>query len=84
MLGAEFVTDNSGTGIVHCAPGFGDDDYKMCVKAGIIDPADPGVPVDSSGRFTDVITDFKGVYVKDADKEIRKVLKANGRMIKDD
>lgn len=29
---ADFVTEDAGTGIVHCAPGFGDDDYKMCVR----------------------------------------------------
>lgn len=53
VLGAEFVTNSDGTGIVHMAPGFGDDDYKTCLKAGIIKPADPLVPVDSSGRFTE-------------------------------
>ena len=39
-------------------------------------------PLDASGRFTDKVTDFKGKYVKDADKEIIKYLKDNGRMVK--
>jgi len=53
VLGADFVTNSDGTGVVHMAPGFGDDDYKTCLKAGIIQPANPLVPVDSSGRFTE-------------------------------
>lgn len=43
---ADFVTDDSGTGIVHCAPGFGEEDYKMCVLKGIIHPDNPPVPID--------------------------------------
>ena len=39
-------------------------------------------PLDASGRFTDKVTDFKGLYVKDADKEIIKYLKEKGRMVK--
>ena len=75
MIAADFVTDDAGTGIVHCAPGFGADDYKACVKLGIIKPDDPPVPVDDKGMFTDKIPDYKGIYIKDADKEIRKALK---------
>lgn len=41
------------------------------------------MPVDENGRFKDIITDFKGIYVKDADKEVRRVLKANGRLLVD-
>jgi len=35
-LTADYVTNDAGTGVVHSAPGFGDDDYKICVKHGII------------------------------------------------
>ncbi|CAD8161022.1 unnamed protein product [Paramecium pentaurelia] len=83
VLAANFVTSDDGTGIVHCAPGFGDDDYKTCLKAGIITPSDPLVPIDSSGRFLESVKDFSGMQVKEADKEIRKTLKNNGRLIKD-
>ena len=38
-------------------------------------------PLDASGRFTDKVTDFKGMYVKDADKHIIKYLKDNGRLV---
>lgn len=43
---ADFVTDDSGTGIVHCAPGFGEEDYKLCVSKTIIHPDNPPVPID--------------------------------------
>ena len=52
VITGEFVTDSSGTGIVHCAPGFGDDDYKICVEKGLIQADDPPVPLDDNGRFT--------------------------------
>lgn len=61
MLGADFVTSDDGTGIVHIAPGFGDDDYKAALKAGIITPSDPLVPIDSSGRFLETVSEFAGI-----------------------
>ena len=68
VLGAEFVTTDAGTGIVHCAPGFGEDDYKACVENKYIDPGHAPVPIDQDGCFIDPIADYKGLYVKDADK----------------
>lgn len=49
---AAFVTSDAGTGIVHCAPGFGEEDYKMCVKEKIILPDNPPVPLNEGGKFT--------------------------------
>jgi isoleucyl-tRNA synthetase len=46
VLGAPFVTKDTGTGIVHCAPGFGEDDYATCVASGIIQPGKAPVPID--------------------------------------
>ena len=46
VLGASWVTADSGTGIVHCSPGFGEDDYSACVAAGIIQPGKAPVPID--------------------------------------
>ena len=37
ILADEYVKDDSGTGVVHCAPAFGEDDYRVCLLAGIID-----------------------------------------------
>ncbi|TNY21876.1 putative ILS1-isoleucyl-tRNA synthetase [Rhodotorula diobovata] len=77
-----YVTDTSGTGIVHQAPAFGDDDHRIAVANGIVAREEmPPCPIDEKGVYTDEVTDFKGLYVKDADKVIVKHLKANGKMI---
>ena len=81
VIGADFVTSDTGTGIVHCAPGFGDDDYTACVKNGLIDQGKAPVPIDFDGKFTDVISDFKGIYIKDADNIIKDHLKSVGRLV---
>jgi isoleucyl-tRNA synthetase len=47
----------------------------------MIDPGSPPVPIDESGMFTSQVPDFQGVYFKDADKGIKKILKQNGRLI---
>ena len=61
----QYVTSESGTGIVHQAPGFGEDDFRVCLRYNVFKKGDSVVcPVDASGRFTDEVTDFKGQYVK--------------------
>ncbi|KAL6342558.1 hypothetical protein AAG906_012415 [Vitis piasezkii] len=83
VLSDNYVTDDSGTGIVHCAPAFGEDDYRVCVENQIIDKGeDLIVAVDDDGCFTGRITDFSGRYVKDADKDIIEAIKRKGRLIK--
>lgn len=83
VLCDDYVTDSSGTGIVQQAPYFGEDDYRVNLKYGVIDKDQaPICPVDDSGRFTSEVTDFKGMYVKDADKLILKQLKENKRLVK--
>ena len=60
-----YVTAESGTGVVHQAPGFGEDDFRVCMGYGIFNKGDTVVcPVDSSGCFTAEVTDFSGQYVK--------------------
>lgn len=81
IIAADFVTSKDGTGIVHCAPGFGEEDFYACVKRGMIDPGKPPCPVDDSGNLTDPITDFKGMYFKDADNHIKHNLKDRGRLL---
>ncbi|KAI3433769.1 hypothetical protein D9Q98_003575 [Chlorella vulgaris] len=77
-----YVTADSGVGIVHQAPAFGEDDYRVCLANGVIAKGE-GIPcpVDDAGCFTAEVTDFAGMYVKDADKEIIKALKAAGRVV---
>lgn len=81
VLNDTYVTSDSGTGIVHQAPYFGEDDYRVCLAAQIINKAGPIVcPLDSTGKFTEQVTDFVGQYVKDADKNITKHLKNINRL----
>lgn len=77
-----YVKEEEGTGVVHQAPYFGADDYRVCTDYNIIqkDQA-PICPVDASGCFTSEVTDFVGQYVKDADKNIIKFLKEKGRLV---
>eukprot|EP01127_Copromyxa_protea_P005304 TRINITY_DN15250_c0_g1_i1.p1 TRINITY_DN15250_c0_g1~~TRINITY_DN15250_c0_g1_i1.p1 ORF type:complete len:1098 (-),score=287.91 TRINITY_DN15250_c0_g1_i1:42-3311(-) len=76
-----YVTSESGTGIVHQAPGFGEDDFRVCLAHGITTKTNVPCPIDSSGKFTSRITDFVGKYVKDADKDIMEYLKKSGRLV---
>ncbi|XP_055372444.1 isoleucine--tRNA ligase, cytoplasmic [Condylostylus longicornis] len=72
----EYVTEDSGTGCVHQAPYFGEDDYRVCLANGVITKSCSIVcPVDDSGRFTEKVPDFQGQYVKDADKNIMAKMK---------
>lgn len=75
VLCGDWVTSDSGTGIVHTSPAFGADDYTTCKEAKIIDPDDPCVTVDDSGYFIDIVSDYKGKYIKDCDSLIVKDLK---------
>jgi isoleucyl-tRNA synthetase len=76
-----YVTTESGTGIVHQAPGFGEDDYRVCLKENLIKKWELPCPVDDNGRFTAQVTDWAGIYIKEADPSISKAIKAKGRMV---
>ena len=80
ILEDDYVTPENGTGIVHQAPAFGEDDYRIFQKAGIDVP--PVCPIDMSGKFTSAVEDFSGLYVKDADKEITKAIRDKGLLFK--
>jgi isoleucyl-tRNA synthetase len=83
VYAADFVSNTDGTGIVHCAPGFGEEDYKLCLSVGVIDKgSDIVCPVDDNGCFTSEVTDWAGVYVKTADKQIVQRLKTVGRLVR--
>ncbi|KYN10937.1 PREDICTED: isoleucine--tRNA ligase, cytoplasmic [Trachymyrmex cornetzi] len=82
VLNDTYVTAETGTGIVHQAPYFGEDDFRCCLEAGIICKDQEIVcPVDSCGCFTQPVHDFLGKYVKDADKEIIKYLQLKKKLI---
>lgn len=77
ILNDDFVSTGDGTGIVHMAPAYGEDDYRVCRDAGIsmVDP------LDGDCRFTDQVPDYAGQFCKDADKAIIKALKHGGKLI---
>lgn len=72
VLLGDFVTTEDGSGIVHLAPAFGEDDMVACEAVGIT----PVVPVDSKGTFTTEVPDYVGQLVFDANKPIIADLKA--------
>ncbi|CAD6895988.1 unnamed protein product [Tilletia laevis] len=78
----KYVTDSSGTGIVHQAPAFGEDDHRIAVANNIITrESAPPCPLDDASRFTSDVPEYQGQFIKDADKNIIKHLKAAGRLI---
>ncbi|MEI8092645.1 MAG: isoleucine--tRNA ligase [Spirochaetales bacterium] len=76
----DHVTDTDGTGIVHTAPGFGEDDYRILKNSGITVVS----PIDAECRFTAEVPDFEGRFVKDCDKDILDRLKTEGKLVKRD
>lgn len=82
-----YVSTDTGSGIVHMAPGFGQDDYRVCTKYNIVNPDTSSVnvcpcPVTDNGDFMDPISDYKGRFIKDCDVPIVKLLKGQGKVFK--
>ncbi|MCX7750549.1 MAG: isoleucine--tRNA ligase [Candidatus Bipolaricaulota bacterium] len=78
VVGAEFVSMEEGTGIVHIAPAFGEEDHELGKSQEL-----PFLqPVDRAGRFTDAFPLARGEFVKDADPKIIADLKARGRLFR--
>ena len=76
VVAADFVATEDGTGIVHIAPGFGEDDHLLGQRAGI-----PVVcPIDADCCFTDEVAEYAGQFVKDADTPIIRALRAAGTL----
>ena len=72
------VTTEDGTGIVHTAPGFGEEDHEVLKGTGV-----PTVcPIDAECKFTSEVSDYEGRFVKDCDKDIMDRLKAEGKLAK--
>jgi isoleucyl-tRNA synthetase len=77
VIAADFVSTEDGTGIVHVAPGFGEDDYRVGVQQGIPVPC----PLDAEGRFTAEVSDYAGRFVKEADPDIIRRLKQERKLV---
>ena len=78
VLAGDFIDTAEGTGVVHMAPGFGEDDQRVCEAAGIT----LVVPVDEKGQFTEEVPDWAGVNVFDANPDIIRHLKADDRVLR--
>ncbi|QEJ95034.1 isoleucine--tRNA ligase [Treponema phagedenis] len=77
LLG-DFVSTEDGTGIVHTAPGFGEEDNLVFKDSGV-----PVIcPIDAECKFTQEVSDYQGMFVKDADKLIMERLKSEGKLVK--
>ncbi|MCF8606183.1 isoleucine--tRNA ligase [Gordonia sp. HY442] len=78
VLLADYVTTDSGTGVVHLAPAFGEEDMDVATDNGIevVQPLDPG------GRFTSLVPPYEGLMVFDANPVIIKDLKQSGRIVR--
>jgi len=78
VLVDDFVGTEDGTGLVHLAPAYGEDDFRVCRREGIglVDP------LDENAAFTAQVPDFAGQFCKDADKAIIRRLKDEGRLVR--
>ncbi len=76
VIEEESVASDEGTGLVHSAPAFGEVDFFACAREGI----DLVNPIDHNGKFTEEVSDFAGLFVKDADKEIIRRLKGENKV----
>ena len=77
-----YVTADSGTGVVHSAPGFGEEDFRVSLANGIIEKGEIVCPVDENGCFQDSVATYQGRHVKECDEDILKELKERGRLFK--
>ena len=78
VLNDDYVTTDDGVGIVHIAPAYGEDDFRVCKEAGMLAMVDP---LDASCNFTDQVPEYAGRFCKDCDKDIIKRLKAEGKLV---
>ncbi len=78
VLNDGYVSTSDGVGIVHIAPAYGEDDFRVCQEAGLKAFADP---LDASCRFTAEIPEYEGRFCMDCDKDIIRRLKAEGKLV---
>ena len=78
VIASGHVTTADGTGLVHMAPDFGEDDFRACKAVGI----EVLLSVDDEGNFGPAVTDYAGRNVKEADADIIRELKARGRLLR--
>jgi isoleucyl-tRNA synthetase len=89
VIGGDFVTTEDGTGIVHIAPAFGEDDFNVARDAGLFDPENPHTlynPVYPNGTYDDRVTGFEGRHVKDPQlaQELTANLRERGLLLREE
>ena len=81
LIRGDYVTAETGTGLVHIAPGHGEDDFNVCLKYGI----KPYCPVDEHGKLTsDAGERLAGLFYEDANLEVLKILEENNCLLKEE
>ncbi|MBQ9431280.1 MAG: isoleucine--tRNA ligase [Kiritimatiellae bacterium] len=78
VLNDNYVTTADGTGLVHIAPAYGEDDFRVCKAAGMNAIADP---LDASCQFTEAVPEYAGRFCKDCDRDIIRRLKQEGKLV---
>ncbi|MFO7936043.1 MAG: isoleucine--tRNA ligase [Kiritimatiellia bacterium] len=78
VLNDDFVSTDDGTGLVHMAPAYGEDDFRVCREAGIEVIADP---LDASCNFTEKLPEYAGRFCKDCDRDLIRWLKNNDKLV---
>mmetsp|Transcript_17173 Transcript_17173/g.17085 ORF Transcript_17173/g.17085 Transcript_17173/m.17085 type:complete len:320 (+) Transcript_17173:507-1466(+) len=76
----DFVTSDTGTGLVHCAP-YGEEDFNVFIREGLIRSDNPPDVLDENGVFTPECPELSGIKFSDAYDTIKTILKANGRLL---
>ena len=88
LFNADYVSTEDGTGIVHLAPSFGEDDSQVFKKENEGKDAKAQIPfmepIDAECKFTKEVPDYQGRFVKEADKDIMDRLKKEGKLVKRD
>lgn len=85
ILSAEYVTCDNGTGVVHLAPAFGEDDFNTCINNNIVTTNTVGdfCPVDQNGHFTSTVSDYTGLHVLKTNRAIINRMKEEDKLIKE-
>jgi isoleucyl-tRNA synthetase len=80
IVAADYVTMDTGTGLVHTAPGHGEDDFRTGEREGLPILS----PLDDAGRFTELVPRYQGTKVLDANARIVEDLKESGALVHED
>lgn len=78
IYAGDFIQTDTGTGLVHMAPAFGEDDFELCKQNNI---KTLYCPINSQGKFDESFSPVSGMYIKDADKTIIKLLKEHKALL---